>query len=381
MRPAAQTQSAGSDIPAALAYAVTVMPDKEQIPSPVVPYVQANPVSVLLNEKLRERFLAEIKDEVEAFVPDLTTKKSRQEIASLAYKVSLTKAPIEKAAKALNEDLKRRVDAVNDEKTEILKALDSLRDLARSPLNEWEEAEKARQEALKATFTLIDESVRVLADDTSATVKDRIAAIEAIEDNDDFHEARERALSTLQAAHERLLKDEADRAELARLRALEAERQQQEQERIAAEAEKQIAEQREREEVARKLREEKEVQERIETAKQQAAEEAIAAEQRRAAQLALEEKRKANAEIARLAAEKLKLEHAEAARIAEEKRLASEELARQKDRKHRSEIMTVAKEALMKAGTIGKAELCEASARKIVMAIVAGEIPNVTLKF
>ena len=381
MRTATQTQPGGSDLPAALVYAVTVMPDKEQIPSPVVPYVQANPVSVLLNDKLRERFLAEIKAEVEAFVPDLTTKKTRQEIASLAYKVSLTKAPIEKAAKILNEDLKKRVDAVDAEKKAILGALDSLRDLARLPLNEWEEAEKARQEKLKATFALIDQSVRVFADDTSATVKDRMVFVEAIEDNDDFHEARERALGTLQAAYERILRDEADRQELARLRALEAERQQQEQERIAAEAERQEAGRREREEADRKLREEKEIQERIETAKRLAAEEAIAAESRKAAQLALEEKRKADAEIARLAREKLALERAEAARVAEEKRLADEELARQQDRKHRSEVMRAAKEAIMKSGSIGKAELCEAAARKIVMAIAAGEIPNVTLKF
>ena len=381
MRTATQIQPAGSDIPASLAYAVTVMPDKDKIPSPVVPYVQANPVSVLLDNTLRERFLAEIKAEVEAFVPDLATKKTRQEIASLAYKVSLTKAPIEKAAKLLNEDLKKRTDAVDAEKKAILGALDSLRDLARLPLNEWEEAEKVRQELLKATFAIIDQSVRVLAEDTSATIKDRIATIEVVEDNDDFHEARERALSTLQAAYERLLKDEADRQELVRLRALEAERQQLELERIAAEAERQAAEQRKRDEAERKLREEKEVQERIETAKRQAAEEAIVAETRKAAQLALEEKRKADTEIARLANEKLTLERAEATRVAEEKRLADEELARQKDRKHRSEIMTAVKEAIMKSGAIGKAELCEASARKIVMAIIAGKIPNVTLKF
>ena len=115
---------------------------------------------------------------------------------------------------------------------------------------------------------------------------------------------------------------------------------------------------------------------RAEAAVKRAAEEAIAAERRRADEAAAEAKRVADAEIARLAAEKLKLERAESARIAETQRLADEEAARAKDRKHRADVMTAAKLALMRIGNIG-----EDAATAIVKALVNGKIPNVSVNF
>ena len=338
---------------------------EEPIPSPIAPYVEANPASVLLKPKVRELFLAEIGAEIAAHTPDLTTKKGRDEIASLAYKVSRTKAPIETAAKALTEDFRKRTAAVNAEKKDVLEKLDDLRDAARAPLDAWEAEEAKREAVLKATFESIDAAMRVLASDTSETVKARISRMEAIEDNADFHEARSRALDTLTAAYERLVKDEADRAELAKLRAEADERKRQEAERELAEQERLTAERREREASEAAAHAEREAQERI-----------AAAERRRADEAAAEAKRAAGAEISRLAAEKLALERAWQHRLAEEKRVADEDAARQKDRKHRADVMTAAKVALMRAGSID-----EATAKEIVKALVAGQIPNVTVNF
>lgn len=97
---------------------------------------------------------------------------------------------------------------------------------------------------------------------------------------------------------------------------------------------------------------------------------------RRADEAAAEAKRAADTEIAKLAAEKQALERAESARIAQEKRLAEEELARQRDRKHRADVMTAAKVAIMRAGRVE-----ETAAKEIVKAMVAGQIPNVTVNF
>ncbi len=84
------------------------------------------------------------------------------------------------------------------------------------------------------------------------------------------------------------------------------------------------------------------------------------------------------ADEARLAAE------AEAKRLADQK--AAEELAAAEERQaaearaadiaHRSTIMAAAKTALMGAGGIG-----EDAAKKIVLAIKAGEIPSVSIRF
>jgi hypothetical protein len=419
---------------------LALVPADEPIPHPVQPYVEANPGSVLLYPKVREAFLAEIKAEIEAFVPDLSTRTSRAEIASLAYKVAKTKAPIEAAAKALTEDFRKRTAAVNAERNDVTAKLDGLRDLARAPLDAWEEAEKAREAKLKATFDAIDAATRVLASDTSETVKARIVQIEDIEDNEDFHDARERALDTLTAAYERLVKDEADRAELASLRTESEERKRQEDAQARAEAEKAAAAEKSerrriegheraieslrsmindacspfngsdlirhilelldtmqehkrdwqefrelydqmlaagRTRIAARLADVVESEElrRDEVAKR-AAEEAIAAERRRADAAAAEAKRLADAEIAKLAAEKHEMERAESVRVAEAKRVAEEELARQKDRKHRADVMTAAKEAIMRAACID-----EPIAANIIKAIAAGKIANVFIKF
>lgn len=439
------------------ATALSLVPAEEPIPSPVVPYVEMHPASVLLDTGLRKRFLTEIKEEISAFEPDLSTKSGRQEIASLAYKVARTKAPIEAAAKALNEDFNKRVKAVNAEKKSILEKLDALRDAARAPLDEWEKAESAREAAIKAQFDLIDAASRVLASDTSEDVKARITKVDAVPDDDTFHDARARALDILWAAYGRIVQAEADAAELAKLRAIQAERERQEAERARADAERLAAEAREREAAEQAKRELKEGHERaiaslngivsdacspfngsdlikhisksfeamIEhkrnwqeyreryeqaategrariasrlaeviadeekrllkaqeeaaakavAAARQAAEDA-AAELRRAEATAAEEKRKADAEIARLAAEKQALERAESARIAEAKRIADEEADRQKNRTHRADVMTAAKVAIMRAGSIG-----EATAKEIVKAMVAGQIPHVSVNF
>ncbi len=358
------------------ATSLSLVPADEPIPNPVQPYVEANPASVLLYPKVREAFLAEIAAEIDAFEPDLSTRSSRAEIASLAYKVAKTKAPIEAAAKALTEDFRKRTAAVNAERNDVTGKLDALRDLARAPLDAWEKEEKVREDKIKEMLDFLDTAPIILASDTSATLKERLAKVEAIDGNIDCVEAKVFALKALQAGIARLEKEEADRAELAKLRAEADERKRQEAERERAEQERLAAERREREAKEAAEQAEREAQERIATAARLAAEEAIAAERRRADELAAEAKRAADAELAKLAAEKLALEQAEAARIAEAKRQADEDLARQKNRQHRADVMTAAKVALMRACSID-----EAMAREIIKAIVAGKVPPITVNF
>ena len=104
---------------------------------------------------------------------------------------------------------------------------------------------------------------------------------------------------------------------------------------------------------------------------------------------AAEAKLKAEAEAA-IAAERRKAQEAEQALAAEQARqreaqaaeqrrldaIAAEEARRQADQEHRGAVMRAAKEALMEHGGIG-----EGTAKKLVLAIVAGTIPAVTLKF
>ncbi|RZM88600.1 MULTISPECIES: hypothetical protein [unclassified Escherichia] len=79
-------------------------------------------------------------------VPDLSTKKGRDRIASLAAQVSRSKTAIEKPGR---EYLKRLKEAVRPAEAEIKRFVDAcneLRDATRRPLTEWE----AEQEHIKA---------------------------------------------------------------------------------------------------------------------------------------------------------------------------------------------------------------------------------------
>lgn len=81
---------------------------------------------------------------------------------------------------------------------------------------------------------------------------------------------------------------------------------------------------------------------------------------------------KADAEAARVKAE---ADRAERERLDQIDRTKREEAARQADRAHRSTVMKEAKDAIMEHG------VDEDAAKKTVLAIVAGEIPHVTLRF
>lgn len=92
-------------------------------------------------------------------VPDLTTKKGRDRVASLAAQVSRSKTAIEKPGR---EYLKRLKEAVRPAEAEIKRfvdACDELRDATRKPLTEWE----AEQERIKAEEAMLALHVEALA--------------------------------------------------------------------------------------------------------------------------------------------------------------------------------------------------------------------------
>lgn len=340
-----------------------------EVNAPLQEYVEANPVSVLLDDNLRARFFAEIEAKLGEFQPDLSTDKGRKTVGSFARQYVTTKTAIDAAGKKMNEEARARIDAVDAVRREVRERLDDMRDRARAPLTKWEEKEKERKEKIAAVLDLLSTAPVVLATDTSETIAARLAQVEAVPDEEVYAKGKDTALTALRAAHERILQDEADRAELSRLRVEKEKRDREEAERLAAEKqaadERAAAERRAAEEAARKERAEQEAKEREEAAALRAAAEAEA-----------RAKAAAQAEIDRLAAQKAALEKAEAERIAEERRKAAEEEKRQSSIRHRSAVMKAAKEGLMK-----QCGLTEDTAKAIVTAITQGLIPNVTVNF
>ncbi|HCI9782081.1 TPA: hypothetical protein NQE86_005342, partial [Klebsiella pneumoniae] len=92
-----------------------------------------------------DAYLEQIRQAVNE-VPDLTTKKGRDRVASLAAQVSRSKTAIEKPGREYLRRLKEAVRPAEAEIKRFVDACDELRDATRKPLTEWE----AEQERIKA---------------------------------------------------------------------------------------------------------------------------------------------------------------------------------------------------------------------------------------
>ncbi|HCI6727738.1 TPA: hypothetical protein NPP59_003936 [Klebsiella pneumoniae] len=297
-----------------------------------------------------DAYLEQIRQAVNE-VPDLTTKKGRDRVASLAAQVSRSKKAIENPGR---EYLKRLKEAVRPAEAEIKRfvdACDELRDATRKPLTEWE----AEQERIKA-----EEAMNALH-------------AEALAMNEEF----DRQLAArIESDHEMalLMNDAFDREQADK--AAEAERQriahEEEIKRLAAAAAAREVEQR-----AQREREEAAHREAVLKAQaEQAERDRIAAEQKAEAdkQAAIEaERRKAQEEADRIRRE---AEQREQARLAEEKRKADEQARREADVKHRKAVGTEIVKALL-----ANTSLTRDQAIEVLTAVKDGRIPHTGISY
>lgn len=306
--------------------------------------------------------IAQIAAKVRAHVPDVTTKKGRDAIKSLAYAVSRSKTALDDAGKLLNEEARAQISVVDAARKKIRDQLDALRDEARKPLDEWQAAEDARVEALKARLDRLTNAAP--ADDTSDAISALIQRVEITVIDDTWAEylplaakAKDATLMRLRSQLAVTKQREAEAAELARLRAEAAARE--EADRLRREAEEAkarriAAEKAEAERLAKIEREKQEAAERAAREAEQRARDEAARVQREAEERA-EAERRAAAEREAALQRQLEAERAraEAAAQAERDRLASERRAeeearakREADAAHRARILSEIREAL-----------------------------------
>lgn len=332
-----------------------------------------------------EKLYSKVKEAVDSHVPDLSTKTGRDAIASVAYKVARTKTALVKQGKALTEGWREQTKKVNAACNTIEERLDKLKEDVRRPLTEWEDAEKARVDHIKAMLLHIENCGNgLIGGETQAYgILFRELEEKITYDADTFGEFLDQALTAkkfavekLKAAQEAQRQADADREELELLRAAQAERDRKDAERIAAqEAAKAEADRVERERLA-------EEQRKADIAK--AAQEAAAkAEQEAAAKLAAAEQAAKDAEeraaraIADAKAEADRKDEAERKRIADEQAAAVEEQRRRDaDKEHRKAINGAIVKELIECSKITQDQ-----AQKIVVHMVSGLVPNVTLKY
>ena len=310
-----------------------------------------NAMAVFTNNDQLDPLIEAIEKEARSLVPDVTTKKGRDAIASMAHKVARSKTYIDNAGKDLVAELKALPKQIDESRRVVRERLDALKDEVRRPLTEWE----AEQERIKA-----EEAMNALH-------------VEALAMNEEF----DRQLAArIESDHEMalLMNDAFDREQADK--AAEAERQriahEEEIKRLAAAAAAREVEQRaqrEREEAA--LREAA-----LKAQAEQAERDRIAAEQKAEAdkQAAIEaERRKAQEEADRIRRE---ADQREQARLAEEKRKADEQARREADVKHRKAVGTEIVKALL-----ANTSLTRDQAIEVLTAVKDGRIPHTGISY
>lgn len=321
-----------------------------------------NAMAVFTNNDQLDPLIELIEKEARSLVPDVTTKKGRDAIASMAHKVARSKTYIDNAGKDLVAELKSLPKQIDESRRVARERLDALKDEVRRPLTEWE-AEQERIKAEEAMNALHAEALEMnIKFDQELAAKfeaDHEMALLMDKDID-----RERADKAAEAERQRIAREE----EIKRQAEEKAKREAEEKHRAEMEA----SARREAEERAAKERAERE---RIE-AQQRAERDRIAAEQKAEAdkQAAIDaERRKAQEEADRIRRE---AEQREQARLAEEKRKADEQARREADVKHRKAVGTEIVKALL-----ANTSLTRDQAIEVLTAVKDGRIPHTGISY
>lgn len=321
-----------------------------------------NAMAVFTNNDQLDPLIELIEKEARSLVPDVTTKKGRDAIASMAHKVARSKTYIDNAGKDLVAELKALPKKIDESRRIARERLDALKDEVRRPLTEWE-AEQDRIKAEEAMNALHAEALEMnIKFDQELAAKfeaDHEMALLMDKDID-----RERADKAAEAERQRIAREE----EIKRQAEEKAKRE------AAEKAQREIdaAAAREREAILAKERAERErieAQQRAEREQREAAERA-----EREKQAAVEaERRKAQEEADRIRRE---AEQREQARLAEEKRKADEQARREADVKHRKAVGTEIVKALL-----AKTSLTRDQAIEVLLAIKDGNIPHTGINY
>ncbi|MCK5606741.1 hypothetical protein KAR91_32865 [Candidatus Pacearchaeota archaeon] len=220
-----------------------------------------------------------LKKEAAKFKGDVSTAKGRKEIASFARKFSTAKAYLDGLGKTLSDEYRAKIEPINGERNKIKTCCDELRDEARKPLTDWEDAERKRVADIELRVNHFAEYLEIEFIDSEQIAK-RLGEMKSIIIDDSFEEfelaatkAKQSAVTQLEAKFIVLQNAEKEKAEAERLEKERLEKEQKEREEKiaeeAAEAARKEAEEEAAKEAEGKEREEKEEREKLEKEKLQ----------------------------------------------------------------------------------------------------------------
>ncbi|MDG1643530.1 MULTISPECIES: hypothetical protein [Klebsiella/Raoultella group] len=321
-----------------------------------------NAMAVFTSNDQLDPLIEAIEKEARSLVPDVTTKKGRDAIASMAHKVARSKTYIDNAGKDLVAELKALPKQIDESRRVVRERLDALKDEVRRPLTEWE-AEQERIKAEEAMNALHTEALEMnIKFDQELAAKFEADHEMALLMNDAFDRDREEQRIQAEQAQrerdERLKQEAADQAlrdaEAKHKAELEGIRRREAEEKARAE----LAERQRIEAEQRAVREKQEAEARAEREKAEAVE---------------AERRKAQEEADRIRRE---AEQREQERLAEEKRKADEQARREADVKHRKTVGTDIVKALQ-----ANTSLTRDQAIEVLTAVKDGRIPHTGISY
>lgn len=312
---------------------------------------KSSAMAVFTNNEQLDPIIEKIEKEARSLVPDVSTKKGRDAIASMAHKVARSKTYIDNAGKDLVAELKALPKQIDESRRIVRERLDALKDEVRRPLTEWE----AEQERIKA-----EEAARIKAEEDRKKFESDHEIALLMNDAFDRELAEKKAEEERQRiAHEEELKRQA--AEQARREAEEK-----------AAAELAAAKKREEDAIAARALAELLAKQAQERAEQEAKDAAAKAEAEKKAAIEAEQ-RKAQEEADRI---KREAEAKEAARLADEKRIADEKAKREADVKHRKAVGTEIVNALTANTSISRDQAIE-----VLKALMDGLVPRTQINY
>ncbi|HHH1089430.1 TPA: cell envelope biogenesis protein TolA [Yersinia enterocolitica] len=313
-----------------------------------------NALAVFTQPDHIESILQQVEKEVNSFVPDVSTKKGRDAIASLGLKVAKTKTYLDGLGKDLVTEYKEVPKKIDASRKTVRDRLDALKEKVLLPKLEYE-AEQERIAAEAAYAAMWQEAhemdARITAERAAKKESDHEMALLMNDAFDRDAKAKADEIERLRKAHEEFIVQQA--AEKAKReveekakRDIEAAEQR---ERVAKLAQER-AEQAIKDNAAKAERDAKELAERVEREKQ----EVIAAEKLKAQQEAERVQREAKQK--------------EDARLAEEKRVADEAAKKAADKAHQAEVNNAAIAVLTSAGIDAEC------AKACVIAIIKNQV-------
>ena len=335
----------------------------EQKETALVTLPQAKAEDIFIKGIGIDELIAACEEKAMAVTADASTAKGRAEIKSMAYLVTRTKTAAEAIRKALADEYKEKPKRIDANGKRLRDGLDALQARVRKPVDDWEAAEKARIETHMGGIIAI--KLRLECQDLdSAELTTNIEWLEGILIDESWEEfaaeakaAKDASLAKLYAFKAVRLRQEAEAAELARLREEQAKRDQADREaRIAKEAAENAT--REAEEKAAREKAESEARElRAKLAQEQAEREAQRAKddaERKAKEAVETEKRRVETEAAKL---------------------REEEARREADKSNQFRVHSEAVDDLQAIG------IAKDLAIEIVYAVRDGKIRNLSLKY